>query len=70
MADSVRIAIPNMTCGGCAKGVLATLREAAPGAAAEVDLERREVRVAAPDPAPILEALRADGWEAREAPPG
>lgn len=26
----VRISIPDMTCGGCAKGVLAALREGAP----------------------------------------
>jgi copper chaperone len=63
----VKISIPNMTCGGCAKGVLATLREAAPGAAASVDLGRREVQVAAGDAAPLIAALRADGWEAAPA---
>lgn len=60
----VKISIPNMTCGGCANGVLATLREAAPGAEATVDLERREVQVGAPDAAALVAALRADGWDA------
>jgi copper chaperone len=58
------ISIPNMTCGGCAKGVLATLGQAAPGSEAKVDLDRRQVQVAAPDAAPLVAALRADGWDA------
>jgi copper chaperone len=62
----VTITIPNMSCGGCAKGVLATLHQAAPGAEASVDLERREVRIAADDAAPLVAALRADGWKAAE----
>jgi copper chaperone len=63
----VKISIPNMTCGGCAKGVLATLRDAAPGAEAQVNLEQREVQVATSDAAPLIAALRADGWDAAEA---
>lgn len=63
----VTISIPNMTCGGCAKGVLATLRDAAPAAEAKVDLERREVQVRAADTTALIAALRADGWEANEA---
>ncbi|WP_426960357.1 ATP-binding protein [Muricoccus radiodurans] len=62
-----RIRIPNMTCGGCAKGVAATLRDAVPGAEPAVDLERREVTVAG-DPAALVAALRADGWEAEVVP--
>lgn len=57
------IRIANMTCGGCAKGVTATIRDAAPGAEPRVDLERREVTVAG-DAAALLAALRDDGWEA------
>lgn len=60
----VRISIPNMTCGGCAKGVLATLRAAAPDAAVTLDLANRRVEIVAEDAAPLLAALRADGWEA------
>jgi copper chaperone len=63
----VKLSIPNMTCGGCAKGVLATLRAAAPDAEATIDLDRREVLVAAADAAPLVAALRADGWEATAA---
>lgn len=61
------IRIANMTCGGCAKGVTATIRDAAPGVEPRVDLERREVSVAG-DPAALLAALRADGWEAEAVP--
>jgi copper chaperone len=60
----VTISIANMTCGGCAKGVLATLGQVAPGSEATVNLEGREVRVAVPDAAPVVAALRADGWDA------
>ena len=60
----VSISISNMTCGGCAKGVLATLREAMPGAEATVDLGRREVKIATADAGPLVAALRAAGREA------
>ncbi len=60
----ITIHIPNMECGGCAKGVAATLAAAAPGAAPQFDLERREVRLEAADAAAIIAALRADGWQA------
>ena len=60
----VKITIANMTCGGCAKGVLATLREAAPASEARVDLGRREVEVAATAATRLISALRSDGWEA------
>ena len=62
------ILIPNMTCGGCAKGVLATIAAAAPGARAEPDVAQRRVVVSgAPDAAALVAALRADGWEASAA---
>lgn len=60
----VAIAIPNMACGGCAKGVLATLRGAAGDAAPRVDLARRELRLETGDVAALVAALRADGWDA------
>jgi copper chaperone len=60
----VTISIPNMTCGGCAKGALATLRQAAPGLEATVDLDLREIRIAVDDAAPLITALRVDGWQA------
>ena len=65
----LRYHIANMTCGGCAKGVTATLREADPAARVEVALDRREVTVtpAAADRAAIEHALREAGWEATPA---
>ncbi|MDO9501408.1 heavy metal-associated domain-containing protein [Falsiroseomonas sp.] len=61
----VTISVSNMTCGGCAKGVLATLQEAVPGVEAKVDPQLREVQVAAAeDAARLIAALRADGWDA------
>lgn len=63
MATVIRV--ENMTCGGCEKGVRATLAEAAPGASVvAVDLARREVAVEGADAAALVAALRADGWEA------
>jgi len=62
----VTIHVANMACGGCAKGVLATLHEAAPGAETVVNQERREVSVAASDAAPLVAALREAGWEAAQ----
>lgn len=60
-----RYRITNMTCGGCAKGVTATLREADPAAQAEFDLERREVTLETVAPAASVQAaLAAAGWEA------
>ena len=60
----VTIKIGNMACGGCAKGVRATLGKAAPGIDVHVDLGRRVVEVEVPDAAPIIVALRADHWDA------
>ncbi len=62
-----RIRIANMTCGSCAKGVTATLRDALPGAEPTVDPELREVTVGG-DAAAAVAALRADGWEAEVVP--
>lgn len=63
----VRIKVENMTCGGCAKGVTATLKEVAPGKLVALDLEKKEVTVASDDVAPLLAALKKDGWEAQAA---
>jgi len=64
----IRFRISNMTCGGCAKGVTATLREAAFKEPLRFDLERREVEIdAAPVEAPRLkDTLAAAGWEAED----
>lgn len=62
-----RIHIANMTCGGCVKGVTATLRAAAADTDLSVALDRREITLADAVAAAALAALRADGWDAREA---
>jgi len=64
----LHISIANMNCGGCAKGVRATLSEAAPGTEVTIDLEQRQVSVAATEVAPLLAALLADGWKATTVP--
>ena len=64
----LHISVANMNCGGCAKGVLATLSKAAPGAEVTVDLEQKQVTVAAFGAAPLLAALLADGWKATTVP--
>ncbi len=62
-----RIHIANMACGGCAKGVIATLRDAAPGTEVTVDLAQREVSLRGGATPEIIAALCADGWKAKPA---
>lgn len=64
---STTILISNMTCDGCAKGVLAMLKAAAPDAHAEVDVAARRLTLHGGDAAALVASLRADGWEAAEA---
>ena len=66
----LRFHIANMSCGGCAKGVTATIHEADPAAEVEVALDRREVTVAAPqaDAATLDQVLRDAGWKATRLP--
>jgi hypothetical protein len=52
MIATIRIA--NMNCGGCAKGVLASLHKACLGAEASVDLPNRQVTLSVADTAPPL----------------
>ncbi|MDJ0391533.1 heavy-metal-associated domain-containing protein [Roseomonas sp. E05] len=65
-----RFKIPNMACGGCAKGVIATVHEVDPDAAVQVKLEQREVIVAskAADAGTLDRALRAAGWNSERLP--
>ncbi len=60
----VDISITNMHCGGCAKGVRATVEKIVPGSSVGIDLERRQIQVDAPETEAVLAALRADGWNA------
>ena len=61
----LRFKIPNMACGGCAKGVTATVREVDPNAVVQVNLEQREVAVEtkAADADTLDRALRDEGWK-------
>lgn len=59
-----RFRIANMNCGGCAKGVTASLRRADPQAAIEIKLDTREASVtSALDTASLEQALRDGGWQ-------
>ncbi len=64
----LRFRISNMTCGGCAKGVAATLREAGPAAQPRFHLERREVAAenATLDAGHLRQALAKDGWASEQ----
>jgi copper chaperone len=61
-----RIAISNMNCGGCAKGVTSTVKEADPSAQIEVDLDRKQIAVTgiSSDGSSLIAALQAAGWKA------
>ncbi|KQO00282.1 MULTISPECIES: heavy-metal-associated domain-containing protein [Stenotrophomonas] len=43
--------IGNMTCGGCARSVTATVKEVDPAATVEIDLATKRVRIASTQPA-------------------
>ena len=61
--------VENMSCGGCAKGVTATLKQVDPTAQVEVQLDTKQVSVGRgrADASTLLLALEADGWRARVA---
>ncbi|PZW39453.1 copper chaperone [Humitalea rosea] len=64
-----RFRIANMNCGGCAKGVTATLRQADPLAQIDIALDTGEAAVtSAVDPARLEQALRDAGWQAERIP--
>ena len=53
--------VPDMTCGHCEKTVRSALAEVLPGAAVEVDLAARTVKVAG-DAEKAEEAIRTSGY--------
>ena len=57
--------IANMTCGGCAKGVTATLKKVDPAVQPQIDLDRKEVAIegSAVQQDQFIKALTAAGWE-------
>lgn len=64
----VRVKIANMHCGGCAKGVRATLNRIAPGVAVDINLELREAVLEFHDEVLVLATLRGNGWDAQAVP--
>jgi len=59
-----RFRIANMNCGGCAKGVTTSLRQADPQAEIDIKLDAREAAVmSAVDAARLEQALRDGGWQ-------
>lgn len=61
----MKFRIANMTCGGCAKGVTATIKKVDPAVQPQIDLERREVAIegSALQADQFAKALTAAGWE-------
>ena len=58
-----RFRIANMNCGGCAKGVTASLRQADLQAEINIKLDTREAAVTSSvDKARLEQALRDGGW--------
>ena len=59
-----RFWIANMKCGGCAKGVTASLRQADPQAKIDINLDSREASVTSTvNTARLEQALRDGGWQ-------
>ena len=64
-----RFRIANMNCGGCAKGVMATLHQADPLARIDIALDTRKAAVtSAVDTARLEQALCDAGWQAERIP--
>ena len=61
----VRFRIANMSCGGCAKGVTATLKEIDPGVELRFDMPHREVAVerTTANAGAMQAALVSAGWQ-------
>jgi len=59
-----RFRIANMNCGGCAKGVTTSFRQADPQAEIDIKLDTREAAVTSSvDAARLEQALRDGGWQ-------
>ena len=52
-----------MSCGGCANSVTNAIKDAAPGADVEVDLDAKSVTVSGADEATVREAVEGAGFE-------
>ncbi len=62
----MQLHIENMTCGGCACSVTATIKEVDAGAAVEIDLPAKRVRIESAQPAErFTQALDEAGFPAQ-----
>ena len=62
----MKLLIENMTCGGCAHGVTATIQDVDPNAKVDVDLANKIVTVESSESIDkITEALEEDGFPAK-----
>lgn len=62
----MKLLIENMTCGGCARGVAATIQDIDPNAKVDVDLASKIVTVESSESIDkITEALEEDGFPAK-----
>lgn len=62
----MKLLIENMTCGGCARGVAATIQDVDPNAKVDVDLTTKIVTVESSESIDkITEALEEDGFPAK-----
>lgn len=62
----MKLLIENMTCGGCARGVIATIQDIDPNAKVDVDLATKIVTVESSESVDkITEALEEDGFPAQ-----
>lgn len=58
--------IANMTCGGCARGVTASIQQLDPDAKVDIDLSTKIVHVQSSiEPQHLLETLEEDGFPAQ-----
>ncbi len=55
--------VNGMTCGGCAKSVTNAIKDAAPGAEVEVDLDANTVTVSGASEAAVQQAVSDAGFE-------
>ena len=65
----MRFVVENMNCGGCAKGVAATVKQADPFAEVEVHLDAKEIVVKGGQAGgeAVRDTLHAAGWKAAAA---
>ncbi|MFV0244978.1 MAG: heavy-metal-associated domain-containing protein [Qingshengfaniella sp.] len=54
------LSLPGMTCGGCARGVTAAIRELDPQAEVETDVENRRARIRSTAPESAIRAAMID----------